>query len=163
MELCVSWSCPPAHHLPLFSHFCWTETQAALFPGWKLAVYSTSQFPIPWRTFSMTALCALHSTPLNIHFWGTVKIFALTAWIQNIQQFFNPFAIISLKPTLIEEANFFLRAHLLAIWVWPYIYCCDHPCGHCKRAPAAPAQLLSEALQLDTLQVLLEGRGGFKI
>lgn len=66
-------------HLPLFSHFCWTETHATIFPGWKLAVYSTSQFPIHWRTFSMTELYVLHSMPLNIHFWETVKIFALTA------------------------------------------------------------------------------------
>lgn len=45
------------------------------------------------------------------------------------------------------------------------IYSCDHPCGCCKRSLAAPAQpspaqLLSPALQLDTLWVLLEGRGG---
>lgn len=84
-------------HPPLFFYcFCSAETQTRPLQGWKLAVYSSSQFPIPQQVFSMTEPYVLHSMPLSIHFWPTVKIFALTTQIQNTQWFFNPFGINSL-------------------------------------------------------------------
>lgn len=54
----------------------------------------------------MTELYVLHSMPLSIHFWQTVKIFALTTQIQNTQWFFNPFGINSFKVIPVEEADY---------------------------------------------------------
>lgn len=87
--------------------------------------------------FSMTEPYVLHSTPLSIHFWLTVKIFALTAQIQNTQWFFNPFGINSFKVILAEEADYKKYPHPLGIWASPCFYYCiqsssavegGHPC-----------------------------------
>ena len=58
----ASWSFSPVLCSALFFHFCSTETQARPLQGWKLAVYSPSQFPIPWQVFSMTELCSSQHT-----------------------------------------------------------------------------------------------------
>lgn len=93
---CASWSFTLLTPRFFFFCFCSAETQTRPLQGWKLAVYSSSQFPIPQQVFSMTEPYVLHSMPLSIHFWPTVKIFALTTQIQNTQWFFNPFGINSL-------------------------------------------------------------------
>lgn len=135
LNKCASWSFPPALCSPLFFHLCSTETQARPLQGWKLAVYSSSQFPIPWQVFSMTELYVLHSTPLNIYFWLTVKIFALTAQIQNIQQFFNPFGINSFKIILAEEADYKKWARPLVNLASLYFYYCIQ-LYRCGRRPS---------------------------
>lgn len=72
---------------------------------------------------------ATDSTPLNIHFWLTVKRFPLTAQIENIQWFFDRSGIIILA----EEADYRKQALPLVIQASPCFCSCIQLYRHGRR------------------------------